>query len=138
MNYTVRNATIDDVKKITENSTELGKYDESVVGDSIEKRVFLYNDEPIAVLGLIEYPNGEYENIVGVWGVFSKDIEKHTTPVVRFMKDLIFDRAYYKFIVYVQEDNDKFKRFVEFFGFKPTKTVEILNEIKYRYYIKVS
>ena len=136
MRYTVRRANIDDIRTIINNSTENGKIDEETINSCDEMRVFLCGDKPLMVLGLTEYVTGNELNKAGVWGVFDKDVENHTKELVKTVKDLIFDRAGYTFIVYVEEGNTKFIRFAEFFGFKPTKDIANLNGILYRYYIK--
>lgn len=138
MKYTVRRAVPSDFTKIIGFKTEGGKVDETVIAQSEEIRTFLCDDEPIMILGLVDFPSARYEKIVGLWGLFNKGISKHTKYVVKTCKDLLFDRVGYTFIALIDEDEKKFKRFVEFFGFRPTKEIEKYEEKVYRCYIKVN
>ena len=63
MIYTVRKAAIDDINIVKKNSTEEGKVDKSVIERSEEMRCFLCDDEPLMVLGLVDYPTGSDEKI---------------------------------------------------------------------------
>lgn len=136
MIYTVRKATIDDINIVKKNSTEEGKVDKNVIERSEEMRCFLCDDEPLMVLGLVDYPTGSDEKAVALWGILSKDINKHTKYLVKTCKDLLLDRLGYTFVCYIDEESWTFKRFATFFGFKPTKYVEDFNGKLYRFYIK--
>ena len=136
MKYTVRRATIDDINKIKKNTTENGKVDMHVVKQSEEMRCFLYEDEPLMILGLVDFPSDSYEKSVALWGLFNKNVKKHTKYLVKTCKDLLFDRVGYTFVCYIDEENNTFKRFATFFGFKPSKYVEEFNEKLYRFYVK--
>lgn len=136
MRYTFRNARPEDLEELLKNSTENGKVDEEVIRDSVEVKVMLYDDEPIMMIGRIEYPNGELVMTTGVWAIVSNNINKHTKQAVQFCKDLFFDRVGFKFLVLIDENNPKFVRFVEFFGFKRTNFVEEKLGTLYHLYIK--
>lgn len=136
MTYTFRNAKPEDFDELLKNSTENGKVDEEVIRDSVEIKVMLCDDEPIMMIGRVEYPNGELVMTTGVWAIVSKDINKHTKQAVKFCKDLFFDRVGFKFLVLIDENEPKFVRFVEFFGFKRTNFVEEKLGTLYHLYIK--
>lgn len=136
MKYTVRLATIDDINKIKKNTTENGKVDMRVVKQSEEMRCFLYGDEPLMILGLVDFPSDSYDKSVALWGLFNKNVKKHTKYLVKTCKDLLFDRVGYTFVCYIDEENNTFKRFATFFGFEPSKYVEEFNEKLYRFYVK--
>ena len=136
MKYTVRNATIDDVKAIRGLTTENGKVDMSVVKKSEEMRCFLYGEERLAILGLVDYPTGTDDKFVALWGLFNKGIGKHTKHLVSACKDMLLDRVGYTFVCYIDDSNRKFKRFATFFGFQPTKYIEEFEGKLYRYYMK--
>lgn len=136
MKYTVRLATIDDINKIKKNTTENGKVDMRVVKQSEEMRCFLYEDEPLMILGLVDFPSDSYDKSVALWGLFNKNVKKHTKYLVKTCKDLLFDRVGYTFVCYIDEENNTFKRFATFFGFEPSKYVEEFNEKLYRFYVK--
>lgn len=138
MTCTFRNATMDDIAIVLKNSTENGKVDEDVITDSSEIRVMTCDGEPIMVIGCITYDRDDLTDVLGVWGIFSKEIKKHTREAVTFCKDLIFDRVGTKFIVLIDERQPVFKRFVEFFGFQRTKVVEEKNGMVYHVYVKVN
>ena len=110
MTYAFRNAIPEDFDKLLKNSTENGKVDNEVIRDSVEIKVMTCDDEPI--------------------------IKKHTKQAIRFCKDLIFDRIGFRFLVLIDENNKKFVRFVEFFGFKRTNFVEEKLGTLYHLYIK--
>lgn len=136
MKYTVRNATLEDIKALKGKTTENGKVDMAVVKKSEEMRCFLYGEERLAVLGLLDYPTGTDEKQVGLWALFNKGIDKHTKQLVRACKDMMFDRVGYTFMCYIDDSNRKFKRFATFFGFEPTKYVEEFEGKLYRFYMK--
>lgn len=136
MRYTFRNARPEDLEELLKNSTENGKVDEEVIRDSVEVKVMLCDDEPIMMIGRIEYPNGELVMTTGVWAIVSKNIKKHTKQAVQFCKDLFFDRVGFRFLVLIDESNPTFVRFVEFFGFKRTNFVEEKLGTLYHLYIK--
>lgn len=138
MRYNFRKGTVEDVKEIMGNTTENGKVDLDVARESDEIRVFEYRKKPIMVIGCVSYPEEDMRDVLGVWGVFSKDIKKHTKTAVQFCKDLIFDRVNTKFVVLIDEGNPTFIRFVEFFGFQRTKFVEQHGETVYHLYVKVN
>lgn len=136
MKYSVRQATIDDINKLRKVSTENGKVDMHIVSKSEEMRCFLCDGEPLMVLGLVDHPTGTEEKVVALWGMINKGVNKHTKALVRVCKDLLFNRVGYTFVCYIDESNRKFKRFVCFFGFEPTKYVEEFDGKLYRFYIK--
>ena len=136
MTYAFRNAIPEDFDKLLKNSTENGKVDNEVIRDSVEIKVMTCDDEPIMMVGRIEYPKGDLIMATGVWAIVSKDIKKHTKQAIRFCKDLIFDRIGFRFLVLIDENNKKFVRFVEFFGFKRTNFVEEKLGTLYHLYIK--
>lgn len=138
MMTTFRNATMDDISKLLKNSTENGKVDEDVIADSDEIRVMECDGEPIMVIGCVRYNNADLLDVLGVWGIFSKDIKKHTKEAVMFCKDLIFSRVGTKFVVLIDETVPMFRRFVEFFGFQRTKVVEEKDSMVYHVYVKVN
>lgn len=124
MTCTFRKARPEDFPILLENSTENGKVDQRVIDDSVDIRVMECDGVPIMAIGAITYPGEDMIDTLGVWGIFSKDIKKHTKQAVRFCKDLIFDRVGTKFIVLIDERHPEFIRFVKFFGFRSTKVVE--------------
>jgi len=124
MTCTFRKARPEDFPILLENSTENGKVDQRVIDDSVDIRVMECDGVPIMAIGAITYPGEDMIDTLGIWGIFSKDIKKHTKQAVRFCKDLIFDRVGTKFIVLIDERHPEFIRFVEFFGFRSTKVVE--------------
>ena len=134
--YHVRNATLDDVRALLPYSTEGGKVTLETVETSDEIKVFLYNDKPLMILGLEYLPTGNQEIHAGLWGLFSREVDKHTKALVRACKDLIFDRVGFSYAVLIDESNRKYSRFVEFFGFQRTECVERIEEMLYRIYIK--
>lgn len=136
MKYSIRQATINDIDKLRKNSTEEGKVDMNVVKQSEEMRCFLCDGEPLMVLGLVDHPTGTDEKVVALWGMVNKGVKKHTKALVRACKDLLFDRVGYTFVCYIDEDNRRFKRFVTFFGFEPSKYLEQIDGKWYRFYIK--
>lgn len=136
MRYTVRPATIEDIETIRMSTTENGKVDMSVVKQSEEMRCFLCDGKPLMILGLVNHPTGTEEKRVALWGLFAKGINKHTKTLVRACYDMLFDRAGYTFVCYIDESNAKFKRFATFFGFEPLKYVEKFEGKLYRFYIK--
>ena len=136
MTYVFRNIKDGDIEELLKSSTENGKIDEEVIRDSVEIKVLEYNKKPIMAIGRIDYPTDDLIMTTGVWGMFSTDIKKHTKAAVKFCKDLIFDRVGYKFLVLIDENNEKFIRFVDFFGFKRTKFVEEKLGTVYHLYVK--
>lgn len=124
MTCTFRKARPEDFPILLENSTENGKVDQRVIDDSVDIRVMECDGVPIMAIGAITYPGEDMIDTLGIWGIFSKDIKKHTKQAVKFCKDLIFDRVGTKFIVLIDERHPEFIRFVEFFGFRSTKVVE--------------
>ena len=124
MTCTFRKARPEDFPILLENSTENGKVDQRVIDDSVDIRVMECDGVPIMAIGAITYPGEDMIDTLGIWGIFSKDIKKHTKQAVRFCKDLIFDRVGTKFIVLIDERHPEFIRFVKFFGFRSTKVVE--------------
>lgn len=134
--YVVRNATLEDVQSILPYTTETGKVDMNSIRQSDEVKVFIYNDRPLMILGLAHYPTGTDDTLVAVWGLFNREVEKHTRRVVQTCKDLIFDRVGYTFVVLIDESVDKYSRFAKFFGFIRTKDVEEIGGKLYRYYVK--
>lgn len=136
MKYTFRNAQPEDFDKLLAASTENGKVDEETIRNSVEIKVMTCDDEPIIMVGRIEYPTGDLIMTTGVWAIVSKDIKKHTKKAVQFCKDLIFDRVGFKFLVLIDENDPKFVRFVEFFGFQRTNFVEEKLGTLYHLYIK--
>lgn len=136
MKYNFRNATPEDLERLLAVSTENGKVDPEVIRDSVEIKLMEADDEPVMAIGRIEYPGPDLIMSTGVWAIVSKDIKKHTRAAVRFCKDLIFDRIGFDFYVLIDESNEKFVRFVEFFGFKRTKFVEEKLGTVYHLYIK--
>ena len=138
MTCVFRRAVPSDIEKIKGNTTENVKVDDNTIKHSDEIRVMLCDDEPVMVIGCVRYPGEEMIDTLGVWGIFSKDIKKHTKDAVRFCKDLIFSRVGTKFVVLIDETNPTFSRFVEFFGFQRTKVVEEYNGTVYHLYVKVN
>lgn len=138
MMYTFRRAVPSDIEKIKNNSTENGKVDDNAIKNSDEIRVMECDGEPVMVIGCIRYPGEEMIDTLGVWGIFSKDIKKHTKEAVKFCKDLIFSRVGTKFVVLIDESNPTFSRFVKFFGFQRTKIVEENEGTVYHLYVKVN
>lgn len=136
MKYVFRNAQPEDFEKLLAVSTENGKVDEEVIRESVEIKVMECDGEPIMMVGRIEYPTGDLIMTTGVWAIVSKNIKKHTKKAVQFCKDLIFDRIGFKFLVLIDENDPKFVRFVEFFGFKRTNFVEEKLGTLYHLYIK--
>lgn len=136
MTYTFRNATMEDIENLLKHSTENGKVDEEVIRSSVETKVMLCDEEPLMVIGRVEYPTGDIIMSTGVWAIVSKDIRKHTRKAVQFCKDLFFDRVGFKFLVLIDENNPTFVRFVEFFGFNRTNFVEEKEGTLYHLYIK--
>jgi len=136
MTSTFRRATMDDIAKLLKNSTENGKVDEDVIADSDEIRVMECDGEPIMVIGCVRYDRDDLLDMLGVWGIFSRDIKKHTKEAVMFCNDLIFSRVGTKFVVLIDESVPMFRRFVEFFGFKRTKVVEEKFGKMYYVYVK--
>lgn len=136
MTCTFRKARPEDFPILLENSTENGKVDQRVIDDSVDIRVMECDGVPIMAIGAITYPGDDMIDTLGIWGIFSKDIKKHTKQAVRFCKDLIFDRVGTKFIVLIDEGHKEFVRFVEFFGFKSVKVVEERDGILYHLYVK--
>lgn len=131
-----RKAKPSDFPILLKNSTENGKVDERMFTESDEIRVMECDGVPIMAIGCVRYDMVELVDTLGVWGVFSKDISKHTKEAVQFCKDLIFSRVATKFVVMIDERNPVFRRFVEFFGFKRTKVVEQNDGIVYHLYVK--
>ena len=136
MMYKFRNVKDGDIEQLLNTSTENGKVDKEVIEQSVEIMVLEYNKKPIMAIGRIDYPSGDLIMVTGVWGIFSTDIKKHTKAAVKFCKDLIFDRVGYKFLVLIDENNEKFVRFVKFFGFERTKYVEEKLGTVYHLYVK--
>lgn len=136
MTYSFRRARQEDIDSIRANSTENGKVDQDTINNSDEMRTMLYNEEPIMVIGCVRYSGDENLDTLGVWGMFSKNINQHTRAAVKFCKDLIFSRVGTRFIVLIDETNPLFIRFVEFFGFKRTKLVEESQGTVYNVYVK--
>ena len=136
MTYVLRNIKDGDLEILLKDSTENGKVDTNVIKDSVEIKVMECNGLPIMMLGRVEYPTADLVLTTGVWGIFSKDIDKHAKSAVKFCKDLIFDRAGFKFMVLIDEGDEKFIRFVEFFGFHRTKFVEEKQGRVYHLYVK--
>lgn len=136
MTYTVRNATIDDIKAIRRHTTENGKVDMSVVKQSEEMRCFLCDGVPLMILGIVDHPSETDEKVVALWGLFNKEINKHTKYLVKACRDMLLDRVGYTFVSYIDESVNKFKRFATFFGFEPTKYVEEFEGKLYRFYVK--
>lgn len=134
--YKFRNVKDGDIEQLLNTSTENGKVDKEVIEQSVEIMVLEYNKKPIMAIGRIDYPSGDLIMVTGVWGIFSTDIKKHTKAAVKFCKDLIFDRVGYKFLVLIDENNEKFVRFVKFFGFERTKYVEEKLGTVYHLYVK--
>lgn len=136
MRYTVGLATEDDIKKILPYTTENAKVDWQVVRDSNETRAFFCDGEPIMILGLLNMPSGDDIVTAAIWGLFHQDVRKHAVPLVRVCQDLLFTRVGYKFVVFIDESELRFKRFAQFFGFVPTKELAELDGKLYRYYVK--
>ena len=138
MKYTVGLATEEDIKRILPYTTENAKVDWQVIRDSNETRVFFCDGEPIMILGLVYMPSSDDVVTAALWGLFREDVHKHSLPLVRVCKDLLFTRVGYRFVVFVDEDESKFKRFAQYFGFVPTKDLAELDGKLYRYYIQES
>ena len=136
MKYVFRNARPEDFDKLLAASTENGKVDQETIQASVEIKVMECDGEPIMMIGRVEYPTGDLIMTTGVWAIVSKDIKKHTKKVVQFCKDLIFDRIGFKFLVLIDENDKRFSRFVEFFGFQRTNYVEEKLGTLYHLYIK--
>lgn len=133
---TFRKARPEDFPVLLANSTENGKVDQDTIKKSDEVRVMTYDEIPIMAIGCVRYAQAELVDTLGIWGIFSKDIKKHTREAVKFCKDLMFSRVGTKFVVLIDERNPVFKRFVEFFGFKRTKVVEESEGTLYYVYVK--
>lgn len=136
MKYAFRNVMPGDLERLIANSTENGKVDEEMLRSSVEIKVMECDGEPIMMIGRIDYPTGDLIMTTGVWAIVSKDIKKHTKKAVQFCKDLIFDRIGFKFLVLIDENDKKFARFAEFFGFQRTNYVEEKSGTVYHVYIK--
>lgn len=136
MTCTFRKARPEDFPILLENSTENGKVDQNVINNSDEIRVMECDGTPIMAIGAVTYPGDDMTNVLGIWGILSKDVRYHTKQAVKFCKDLIFTRVGTKFIVLIDERNPVFKRFVEFFGFERTKVVEESGGTLYHVYVK--
>lgn len=136
MTCVFRNAKPEDFDTLIQNSTENGKIDRQVIKDSCEIRVMECDGEPVMAIGYIRYDGDAYLDYMGVWGMFSKNIKTHVKEAVKFCKDLMFNRNGVKFVVLIDESNPVFKRFVEFFGFQRTKTVEEWHGTVYHLYVK--
>lgn len=136
MKYTVRIATEDDIRGILPYTTENSKVDWAVVRQSGEIRAFCCDGTPIMILGLLEFPTGDYLTTAALWGLFHRDVEKHKVSLIRACQDLLFSRVGYRLVCYIDTNEPKFIRFAEFFGFEETKELAELNGKLYRYYIK--
>lgn len=136
MKYTVRKATLDDIRALIPYSTEGGKITTETLNTTDDTRVFLYGDKPLMILGIEYWPGSDEVITAGLWGLFSKDANKHTKQLVRTCKDLIFDRVGFVYFALIDENKKKFVRFAEFFGFERTEMVERINEMVYRIYVK--
>lgn len=136
MKYRVRKATQRDIDRLRAVSTENGNIDEDAIRRSEEIRCFLCDDEPLMILGLVDHPTGDDRKVVALWGMFNKNIQKHTKTLVKTCMGLIFERVGYTFVCYIDESNKKFKRFATFFGFQPSKNVEEFEGKLYRFYVK--
>ena len=136
MKYVFRNVRQGDLEKLLAVSTENGKVDEETIRQSVEIRVMEYDGEPLMMIGRIEYPTGDLIMTTGVWAIVSKNIGRHTKKAVQFCKDLIFNRIGFKFLVLIDENNKKFVRFAEFFGFQRTNFVEEKLGTVYHLYVK--
>lgn len=136
MRYIVRKSEIDDIKKIAPYLTESGKTDSFTLATTDEAKTFLYDDKPLMILGIEYLPSGEDEIEVAMWGMFNRDISKHTKYLVKTCKDLLFDRVGFCFYVLIDELNPVFVRFAKFFGFERTEVVERIEEKLYHMYVK--
>ena len=134
--YTIRKSELDDIKKIAPYMTESGKTDSLTLATTDEAKTFLYNDKPLMILGLEYLPSAGDDIEVGLWGMFSRDISKHTKHLVRACKDLLFDRVGFCFYVLRDETNPVFVRFAKFFGFERTEVVERIEQKLYHMYVK--
>lgn len=134
--YTIRKSELDDIKKIAPYMTESGKTDSLTLATTDEAKTFLYNDKPLMILGLEYLPSAGDDIEVGLWGMFSRDISKHTKHLVRACKDLLFDRVGFCFYVLIDETNPVFVRFAKFFGFERTEVVERIEQKLYHMYVK--
>lgn len=135
MSYKIRKATLDDIVKILPYSTEDGKTDKETLATTDEAKVILFGDQPLAIIGLEYLPGGTDEIEVGIWGLFNRDIEKHTKYIVNACRELIFQRVGFCFYALIDEDVPKFVRFAKFFGFERTECVERIEKKLYRMYM---
>lgn len=138
MMYNFRRGTMEDVEFLRTHTTENNKCDDECVAKSDEIRVLEYGGKPIMIIGAVTYTEDGLTDTLGIWGMFSKDIKKHTKAAVQYCKDLIFSRVNTKFIALIDERNPVFVRFVEHFGFKRTKVVEENDGTVYHLYVKVN
>ena len=136
MTCVFRKAIPEDFDILIQNSTENGKVDRKAIEESIDIRVMECDGEPVVAIGYIKYDGDEYVDYMGVWGIFSKKVKGHVKELVKFCKDLMFNRNGVKYVVLIDESNPVFKRFVEFFGFQRTKVVEESNGTLYHVYVK--
>lgn len=136
MRYTIRKSEIDDVKKLAPYLTESGKTDSFTLATTDEAKTFLCDDKPLMILGLEYLPGSGDEIEVGMWGMFSRDISKHTKHLVKACNDLLFERVGFCFYVLIDETNPVFVRFAKFFGFARTEVVERIEEKLYHMYVK--
>lgn len=136
MKYQVRKTTLDDIHKIMPYISESGKVESDCLAETDESKVFLVDGTPMMIISLTYLPGGRDDVEVGIWGLFHKDLYKHTKQLVRVCNDLLFDRAGFVFYALIDENVPKFIRFAKFFGFVRTEIVERHDRKLYHMYVK--
>lgn len=137
--YKVQEGSLDDYKDLAHRCIESGKLDYSALeGCHIDK--LLYNDTPIVLIGykpieIDEYPGKPF---LVVSGVFDKTTSRHVRALKEIGGHYLDSIQKYPLLALAQEDDRKYGKFLESFGFVFTKSVEKDEEtgIMYKVYIR--
>lgn len=137
--YKIEVGTLEDYKSLAHRCIESGKLDyKALEGCHIDK--LTYNDKTLALVGYKKIEFDEYPGkpFLVVSGVFDKTVSKHVRVLKECGVPYLDSIQKYPLIALAQEEDSKYSKFLESFGFVFTKTVEKDAEtgIMYKVYVR--
>ena len=137
--YRIEVGSLDDYKELAHRCIESGKLDyRALEGCHIDK--LMYGDKIIVLIGYKEIEFDEYPGkpFIVVSGVFDKTSSKHVRALKEVGGPYLDSIQKYPLIALAQDDDPRFGKFLESFGFTFTKTIEKDDEtgIMYKVYVR--
>lgn len=128
--YDIKDSDFEEFKEICKVSLEPG---EPVNCEDYEFHKLVYGDKVICMLGLATDDKKTY-----MVGTFTDLAKTHLRTLVEVGRAFLFSISSLPVEVIIEDNNKKFKRFAEFFGFKKTLAQQAVNDIMYTTYVKGS